>query len=130
MNNNLFDDLDNEQDRIDKFLAFNYGSFSNEIRQRLLSKNAVKPKNLYDIYYTQIREDNLSKNQPSLVKPLIDSQTEFLRNNLVQNFVEKEVSLEERSKNFRESLVARNDLSNISSSLESIANEARKNLLS
>ena len=104
-----------------------FSDYSNEVRGKLLSKNLEKPKDIYDVIYPQMREDNLSKNVISSSDLEIDSQ--IIREALTKNLVSKQKSLEESGDLQRKRLESKNKLVESSKSLEDFAEESRKSAI-
>lgn len=101
-----------------------FSDYSNEVRGKLLSKNLEKPKDIYDVLYSQTREGNLSKNVISNSDLEIDSQ--IIREALTKNLVSKQESLEESGTLQRKRLESKNKLVESSKSLEDFAEESRR----
>lgn len=101
-----------------------FSEYSNEVRGKLLSKNLQKPKDIYDVIYPQMREDNLAKNVISKSDLEIDSQ--IVRESLTKSLVSKQVSLEESGELERKRLESKNKLIQSSKNLEDFAEESRR----
>ena len=105
-----------------------FSDYSNEVRGKLLSKNLEKPKDIYDVLYSQTREGNLSKNVISNSDLEIDSQ--LIREALTKNLISKQESLEESGVLQRKRLESKNKLVESSKSLEDFAEESRRSAVS
>ena len=114
-----------EEDRLNQF----FGEFSSEARLKLMSKNLVKPQSLYDVFYPSIKKDLMAKNV-NLFNTDLDEFSKEIRNNQLAKIVEKAISLEEQSKEFRNSMVARNKLHEDIEHLLELSEQKRKDLLS
>ena len=77
-----------------------WGEFSTEIRGKLLSKNLEKPSDIYDILYPKVRQNSLSKNVP--ISSNLDDIGIEIRNRIVQNHIDNQISLEDSGQNQRE----------------------------
>ena len=119
------EDLQSEEDRLNQF----FGEFSSEIRNKLMSKNLVKPQSLYDIFYPSVKDALLSKNI-NLFKTDLGETSQKIREQQLAKSVEKTLSLEEQSEDFRKSLLARNDMHKGVNELDTLFDNKRKDLLS
>lgn len=123
----VFDDNDLEAISKGK-LEYFYGNFSYEVRRRLLSRNLIKPANVYDVLYPETREQLLAKNEP--FETNLEESSQFFRDNLLSKIILKETDLEEFSKNFRKSLLSRQKIQEDRDLLQKVAEDSRKELLS
>ena len=104
-----------------------FSDYSTEVRGKLLSKNLERPKDIYDVIYPQIREDNLSKNVISKSDLEIDSQ--IIRETLTKSLVSRQESLEESGELQRKRLESKNKLIESSKTLEDFGEESRKSAI-
>ncbi|MFA5067045.1 MAG: hypothetical protein WC466_03270 [Candidatus Izemoplasmatales bacterium] len=121
-------DYENEKQSIEDQVEYFFGEYSSEIRNRLLSRNLPSPTSLYDVFYPSVRNDLLSKNDNQYSKN-IDEISEEIRIGQLSKVVEKTMSLEEVSEDFRKSLLARNNLHKSTVQSEMEIDEKRKDLL-
>jgi len=123
-----FDYEEERQNMEDKINHF-FGEFSSEIRNKLMSKNLVKPQSLYDVFYPSVRSQLLSKNETP-IKQELNEVSEDIREQQLAKAVEKNFSLEEQSEDFRKSLLAREKMHNDNVELLTLFEKKRKDLLS
>ena len=122
-------DYEEEKQEMEDRVANFFGEFSSEIRNKLMSKNLVKPQNLYDVFYPAVKKELLSKNV-NLFNVDLDEFSTKIRDGQLAKAVEKTFSLEEQSEDFRKSMLAREQLHKSTVDLLSSFEENRKNLLS
>jgi len=122
-------DYEDEQQSMEEKMNQFFGPFSSEIRNRLMSKNLVKPESLYDVFYPSVKKDLLSKNENHFNVNL-DEFSENIRNQQLAKAVEKTFSLEEQSEDFRKSLLARENLHKSTTESFDLFETKRKDLLS
>ena len=122
-----YDETFEEFERRNGLDAF-FTDYSSEVRGKLLSKNLEKPKDIYDVLYSQTREVNLTKNVISNSDLEIDSQ--IIREALTKNLISNQKSLEESGDLQRKRLESKNILVESSKSLEDFAEESRKSAVS
>ena len=113
-----------EEERVAKF----FGDFTSEVRNRLMSKNLVKPQSLYDIFYPSVKNQMLSKNE-NYFKSDIEEISKEIRDSQLAKAVEKQFSIEEQSDEFRKSLLARNKIHEEKENLLSLFENKRKELV-
>ncbi len=101
-----------------------FGEYSTEIRGKLLSKNLERPQNIYDVFYSQVRKDSLSKNVS--ISSDIDKVSEGIRNSLLSKQVSQQISLEESGENTRKRILSKNQLIESAESLEDLGEKNRR----
>jgi len=101
-----------------------WGEFSTEVRGKLLSKNLEKPSDIYDILYPKVRQNSLSKNVP--ISSNLDDIGVEIRNRIVQNHIDNQISLEDSGQNQREVYLAKNKIISPFRDVDSIGEEIRK----
>lgn len=105
-----------------------FNNYSTEVRGKLLSKNLEKPNDVYDVLYSNTREESLKKNVA--IDSNLDEASKFIRDSLLLRHVSNQVNLEESSELHRENSVAKNKLLTSSRNLEDLGEESRKSALS
>jgi hypothetical protein len=101
-----------------------FGEYSTEVRGKLLSKNLERPQNIYDVFYSQVRKDSLSKNVS--ISSDIDKTSEGIRNSLLSKQVSQQISLEESGENTRKRILSKNKLIESAESLEDLGEKNRR----
>jgi hypothetical protein len=105
-----------------------FGSYSDGIRNILLSKNIEKPQNLYDILYTPARATQLAKNVETIF-PTLDETSKVIRDNQLKNLVVEQINLDQSGEKTRTSQLAKNSLIQSTINLSNISVGIRNNLL-
>lgn len=118
------EDRQQEEDRVNQF----FGEFSSEIRNKLMSKNLVKPQSLYDVFYPSIKNDLMSKNV-NLFNVDLDEFSKEIRDQQLSKAVDSIFSLEEMSADFRKSMMARENLHKETDALLYMFEKKRRDLL-
>lgn len=104
-----------------------FNEYSTEVRNKLLSKNLEKPKDIYDVLYSRVREDSLVKNVA--IDSNLDEASEFIRDSLLSKHVSTQVELQESGELYRKNSIAKNKLLTSSKNLEDLGEESRKSAL-
>ena len=121
-------EYNNDKARADYKIESYFGEFSSEARNRLLAKNFIKPKSLYDVYYAEVKDELLAKNK-KLINTDLDEASVMIRNAQLAKTVSKIFSLEEQSEDFRKSLLPRNNISESIDRLAKMSKDKREELL-
>ena len=122
------DETFEERDQRENLERF-FGSYSAEVKNKLLSKNLSKPSGLFEVFNTKVKNSLLAKNKIAIQSDLSES-SEDIRNALISKNVVKSSDLEQKSQDIRKGLISKNDLLQSNIQLEHTATVSRNNLLS
>ena len=123
----LFDPND-ETARQEERLREYYEEFSAFSRKKLLSRNIIRPTNVYDVLYPEARALMISKNTP--FDNNLEENARIIRDKLIAKIVTEETSLEKISEDFRNSMIARAKIHEDKDRLLRDGDSFRKNLIS
>ena len=124
----FLDETFEERERREKFEYF-FGQYSSDVRKNLLAKNIERPENLYDILYTKVRRDQLSKNEVAFSND-IDKTAETIRNTQLSKIIAKQIDLDKTGETIRQTQEGKNKLLESSIDLNNLAEQTRNKLLS
>jgi hypothetical protein len=124
----FLDETFEDRERREKFEYF-FGQYSSDVRKNLLAKNIERPENLYDILYTKVRRDQLSKNEVKFSTD-IDKTSESIRNAQLSSIIAKQIDLDKSGETIRRTQEGRNKLLESSVDLSNLADQTRGKLLS
>jgi hypothetical protein len=105
-----------------------FNDYSTEVRSKLLSKNLEKPNDIYDVLYSKVREDSLTKNVA--IDSKLDENSQFIRDSLLSKHVSNQIDLQESGELYRQNSISKNKLLTSSKNLEDLGEESRKSALS
>lgn len=122
------DETFEERENREKFEYF-YGQYTSDVRKKLLSKNIVKPENIYDVLYTKVRAEQLNKNSVPFTTS-VDKIAEGVRDTLIAKTVAQQINLEDSGEAARRTQIGKNKLLESSIDLNSVSESVRAGMLS
>ena len=120
-------DDNNWEENKESDLRYFYEEFSASVRRQLISKNLLVPQNVYDVLYSQKKEELLAKNVVKISD--LEESSKSIRDALIVKLISNNIDLEKISEDTRNSLLARNKIIQEANDLLNLSFPYRESLL-